>query len=80
MKTVYDVQQMLKKFGIFVYVGDRIADLELMESEIKELYFSHLITKDELHTALAIIRNEIQIEKTRKAQPSVKRRTNFEGF
>ena len=35
MNTLYDVQQLLKSFGIFIYVGDRTADLELMEAEVK---------------------------------------------
>ena len=30
MKTLYDVQQLLKRFGIFVYVGKRLWDIELM--------------------------------------------------
>ncbi len=36
MKSVYDIQQLLKKFGTIIYVGDRLGDLELMEMEIKE--------------------------------------------
>ncbi|NAP01271.1 DUF910 family protein [Halomonas sp. MG34] len=31
MKTIYDVQQLLKRYGSFVYTGDRLGDLELME-------------------------------------------------
>ena len=42
MKTVYDVQQLLKKFGTIIYIGDRLADLELMEEELKQLYQSQL--------------------------------------
>ena len=66
MKSIYDVQQLLKKFGIFVYIGDRIADLEFMETEIKELYFSHLINKEDLQLALSLLRHEIDIEKNKK--------------
>ncbi|CAM3952413.1 YqgQ family protein [Lederbergia lenta] len=62
MNTVYDVQQLLKKFGIFVYVGERIADLELMEAEIKDLYFANLIPKEQFQQALLILRNEITKE------------------
>ena len=43
MKTIYDIQQYLKKFGMIIYIGDRVSDLELMESEIHELYHSQLI-------------------------------------
>ncbi|MBS4194683.1 YqgQ family protein [Lederbergia citri] len=66
MNSVYDVQQLLKKFGIFVYMGERLLDLELMISEIKDLYYSSLINKDELHKALSILRNEILIENNRR--------------
>ena len=38
MKTLYDVQQLLKKFGLYVYVGKRIWDIELMAIEIDHLY------------------------------------------
>ena len=37
MKTIYDIQQYLKKFGAIIYTGDRIADLQLMEMEVQEL-------------------------------------------
>ncbi|MCJ8006830.1 YqgQ family protein [Lederbergia wuyishanensis] len=66
MNTLYEVQQLLKRFGIFVYLGERLLDLEIMEAEIKDLYFSSLIDKEDLHKALSIIRNEINIEKNRK--------------
>ena len=38
MKTYYDLQQYLKRFGSFIYMGDRIAELDLMENEIRELH------------------------------------------
>ena len=43
MKSIYDIQQYLKRFGAIIYIGDRVADLELMESEIHELYRSQLM-------------------------------------
>ncbi|WP_099158503.1 YqgQ family protein [Virgibacillus ndiopensis] len=58
MKTVYDVQQLLKKFGTFIYIGDRIAELELMEMEVKELYESHLIGPEEYSKAILLLRKE----------------------
>ncbi len=63
MKTIYDVQQFLKKFGIFVYVGDRIADLELMEAEIKELYQSQLIDTKDYQMAILLLRHEAEFLK-----------------
>lgn len=58
MKTVYDVQQLLKRFGIFIYVGDRIADLELMEIELNELYKQHCIRPNDYQIAVLILRKE----------------------
>ncbi len=36
MKTYYDLQQYLKRFGTFIYIGDRLAELEMMEAEIRK--------------------------------------------
>ena len=58
MKTVYDVQQLLKRFGTIIYVGNRIADLELMEAEVKELYQFQIIEAHEYQRALLILRKE----------------------
>jgi uncharacterized protein YqgQ len=66
MKTIYDIQQFLKKYGTIIYVGDRLADLELMEEELKELYHSQIIESKELQTALLLIRHEAQFEKEKK--------------
>jgi len=65
IKTVYDVQQLLKRFGIIIYVGERLSDLELMDSEVKELYKMGLIQKDDFQMALLILRMEIGKEKSR---------------
>lgn len=59
MKTVYDVQQLLKKFGTIIYIGDRIADLELMEAEIKELYQAQCLTTEEFQMAILLLRQEM---------------------
>lgn len=66
MKNMYDVQQFLKKFGTYIYIGDRLADLELMESELKELFTSQLIERQDLQMALQVVRTEIQLEKEKK--------------
>jgi uncharacterized protein YqgQ len=63
MKTIYEIQQFLKRFGTIIYIGDRVADLELMETELKELYQSQLIEPREFQTALLILRHEIQFQK-----------------
>ncbi|WP_338750093.1 YqgQ family protein [Bacillus sp. FJAT-52991] len=63
MNTIWDVQQLLKRFGVFVYVGDRVADLQLMEAELKELNQSQLVEPKEFQMALLLLRHEIQKEK-----------------
>jgi len=63
MKTIYDIQQFLKKFGTIIYIGDRVADLEMMEAELNELFQSQLIEQREYQTALLILRQEIQFQK-----------------
>ena len=55
MKTVWDVRDLLKRFGSFVYIGDRLAELELMEMEIQELYRSRLIENREYQQAMLIL-------------------------
>ena len=63
MKTIYDIQQFLKRFGTIIYIGDRVADLELMEAELTELFQAQLIEQREYQTALLILRQEIQFQK-----------------
>ncbi|MCH4168246.1 MAG: YqgQ family protein [Streptococcaceae bacterium] len=65
MKTFYDVQQLLKQFNIYVYVGKRIYDIELMRIELKGLYDSHVIDKELFLTADLILRREHRIEESR---------------
>lgn len=58
MRTIYDVQQLLKKFGTFIYIGNRLADLELMEAELKELYQSNCVTSQEYQMGTLLLRQE----------------------
>ncbi len=70
MKSVYEIQQYLKRFGTIIYVGDRIGNLELMEAEIKELYQSQIMEPQEYQTAILILRHEIQMLKDQKKEQS----------
>lgn len=67
MKTIYDIQQYLKKFGTLIYIGDRIADLELMEAEVQELYRSKLMDPKEFQSAILLLRQEIRLLKEEKS-------------
>jgi uncharacterized protein YqgQ len=66
MKTIYDIQQFLKKFGTIIYVSDRVATLELMGEEVQELYRSQLMEAKDYQTAMLLLRQEIRLEKERK--------------
>ena len=62
MKTLYDVQQLLKQFGIVVYLGKRLYDIEMMKIELEALYQNGLVDKDSYLTAEMILRREHLIE------------------
>lgn len=66
MKTILDIRNILKQYGSFIYTGDRLRDLMMMEDEIRELYKSQVIDPKEFQSALLIIRNEIKKEEERK--------------
>lgn len=68
MKTIYDVQQLLKKYGTIIYIGDRVADLELMEAELRELFQAQLIEVRDYQTAILLLRQEIQIQKEKRVK------------
>ena len=62
MRTLYDVQQLLKQFGIIVYLGKRLYDIEMMKIELEALYQNGLIDKDNYLSAEMILRREHCIE------------------
>ncbi|WP_102345594.1 YqgQ family protein [Bacillus sp. Marseille-P3661] len=66
MRSIYDIQQLLKRFGTFIYVGDRIADLQLMEDEVRELFKSQFLDIKDYQMALLILRQEIENEKLKR--------------
>ncbi|EMC51304.1 YqgQ family protein [Streptococcus mutans] len=66
MKTLYDVQRLLKQFGIYVYLGKRLYDIEMMRIELERLYDNGLISKSDYLHAELILRREHRIEKERE--------------
>ena len=62
MKTLYDVQQLLKQFVIVVYLGKRLYDIEMMKIELEALYQNALIDKENYLIAEMILRREHRIE------------------
>lgn len=66
MKTIYDIQQYLKRFGTFIYVGDRLADLQLMEAEVQELYKSQCMEQKDYQMAILLLRQEMAKEQDKR--------------
>ena len=62
MKTFYDAQQFLKQFGIIVYMGKRLYDIELMKLELSRIYDAGLMDKLDYLEAEAVLRREHKIE------------------
>lgn len=62
MKTLYDVQQLLKRFGIIVYMGNRLYDIEMMQIELSRLYQAGLIERLDYFEAELILRREHRLE------------------
>ena len=58
LKTVYDVRMLLKRFGTFIYSGDRIGDLLLMESELEELFKLKFISNQDYTLGKLILQEE----------------------
>jgi uncharacterized protein YqgQ len=66
MRSIYEIQQFLKTYGTIIYIGERVADLELMEAEITELYNAQLMEQKDFNSALLLLRQEIQKEIDKK--------------
>ncbi|MET3574767.1 YqgQ family protein [Bhargavaea ullalensis] len=56
METVLDVMKLLKRFGTYVYTGDRNADLVLLEMELRELRENGMIGTEDFMKAILILR------------------------
>ncbi|USS88603.1 YqgQ family protein [Fructilactobacillus hinvesii] len=68
MKNLYDVQQLLKRFGIYVYVGKRIWDIEVMALELDHLHEAKVISQADFMAAKLVLKHEHHIEAIREQQ------------
>ncbi len=64
LRTLYDVQQLLKRFDVYVHVGKRIWDIEVMSLEIDNLYRAHVISKKLFLQAKMVLKREHHYEET----------------
>lgn len=71
METLYDVQQLFKQFGMYIYVGARIYDIELMMIELKKLYEGQLVDRDTYLQVRHILQREHRIEESRGKQKGI---------
>jgi uncharacterized protein YqgQ len=63
MKSLFDIQQLLKRYGVFVYTGDKLSDLVLIEEELRELYNMQFIDVKQFQHALLLLKGEVAKEK-----------------
>lgn len=61
-----DIYDLLKQYGTFIYTGDRIGDLFLIEDEVRELYKAQVLDVKEFQSAMLIIRQEVTKLETQK--------------
>ncbi|RAI82426.1 DUF910 family protein [Macrococcoides goetzii] len=55
MQSFYDVQQLLKQFGIIIYFKDEKDTIEMMNQEIKSLHDAGIITNEQFVQARLIL-------------------------
>lgn len=58
MKDYLAVIQLLKRFGIYVYTGNKKDDIDMVQSEVKDLYDNGLLMKEDYLKAVLILRSE----------------------
>lgn len=59
MKDLLSVIMLLKRFGVYIYTGNRSHDIELIQSEVKDLYESGLLPKEDYLQAVLVLRSEL---------------------
>ncbi|WP_179946631.1 MULTISPECIES: YqgQ family protein [Lactobacillaceae] len=65
-RTLYDVQQLLKRYGTYVHLGKREWDIELMSLELRNLYDNNMIEKEVFINAQLILKSEHRKEEEKE--------------
>lgn len=68
LKTLYDVQQLLKKYGILVHVGKRKWDIELMAIELDNIYRAGVLDQRTFLNAKMILNREHEYEERQERE------------
>ena len=58
MGTMYEVRQYLRSYNSFIYTGNKLADLDLIENELNELKENQFIDNELYLQFILIIRKE----------------------
>lgn len=58
MGTMYEVRQYLRLYNSFIYTGNKLADLDLIENELNELKENQFIDNELYLKFILIIRKE----------------------
>ena len=66
MRTLYDVQQLLKRFGSYVYLGKRLWDIEMIGIELDSLYQAGMLDLKVYQTAKSVLTREHDLERQRE--------------
>ncbi|KRL68361.1 YqgQ family protein [Companilactobacillus versmoldensis] len=69
-RTLYDVQQLLKRFGTYVHLGKRLWDIELMSIELKNIYHNQMIDKQTFINAQMVLKSEHRKEEKKEEERS----------
>lgn len=65
-RTLYDVQQLLKEFNVYVYIGKRLYDIELIAIELDHLYQAGVVDNATYMKAKIFLRKEHREEELRE--------------
>ncbi len=55
MQTMAEIRRLLRRFGIIIYTGDRLGDIELMMDEMRELKQYGMIDQETYQKAVAVL-------------------------
>lgn len=61
--TMYDVRKYLRAYNAFIYTGDKLTDLDLIEFELNELKDNGFIEQDLYLKFILIVRKERRLLK-----------------